>query len=156
MSRPSGRSTHHPGAVPRALSMLVALGINQACLRLMAGIAMPRRAKSPVSQASRVGSTSGVSPQAAAMASRVRSSGVGPRPPVSSTRSLRASPSRMASVTATRSSGNAANRMTATPIAVRSRARSPEFVSRVDPLVSSVPTARIDALTSVRGVMTGR
>ncbi len=39
---------------------------------------------------------------------------------------------------------------------VRSRARSPEFVSRVPPVVSSVPTARTVALASVRCVISGR
>ena len=154
--RPSGRSTHQPGAVPRPLPIDVALGINQACLRLMAGMGTPRRAKSPASHASRSGSTVGVSPQAPAMASRVRSSGVGPSPPVTTTRSVRARPSVIAAVTASRSSGRATMRSIDTPQSVRSRARSPEFVSRVPPVVSSVPTARTVALASVRCVISGR
>ena len=50
---------------------------------------MSRRAHSSRSQRSRSGSTTGVSPQTRAIASRVRSSGVGPSPPVLTTRSAR-------------------------------------------------------------------
>ena len=80
MTRPSGRSTNQPGAVPFGLGSAVADGISQACLRLSSGNGIPRRDHSSRSQASRSGSTSGVSPHAAAIASRVRSSGVGPEP----------------------------------------------------------------------------
>ena len=86
---PSGRLTHQPGAVPFAFGSASADGMSQACLRLISGNGMPRRDQSPRSQASRSGSTAGVSPATAAIASRVRSSGVGPRPPVEMTRSAR-------------------------------------------------------------------
>ena len=102
-----GRSTHQPGAVPFAFGRASADGISQACLRLISGIGMPRRDQRPRSHASRSGSTTGVSPSAAAIASRVRSSGVGPRPPVETTRSARSSAAAKASVTASRSSGSA-------------------------------------------------
>ena len=89
------------------------------------------------------GRPSGVSPQTAAMASRVRSSGVGPRPPVETTRS-RARPARRRTprVTSSSRSGTAVSRTTSTPCAVRARASSPAFVSRVSPTVSSLPMLR--------------
>ena len=79
------------------------------------GQRIPRRSKRPRSQASRSGSIAGTSPTAAATASRVRSSGVGPRPPVATTRSAAARASPNAPVTSARSSGSATIRRTATP-----------------------------------------
>ncbi len=91
-------------------------------------------------------STAGTSPMAAATASRVRSSGVGPRPPVDTTRSTAASASRKAAVTSARSSGTATMRRTLTPWSESARASSPPFVSRVSPAVSSLPTASSSAV----------
>ncbi len=88
-TRPSGRRTNQPGAVPFGLGRALAEGMSQACLRLISGKGSPRRAHRSRSHVSSSGSTAGVSPQAAASASRVRSSGVGPRPPVETTRSTR-------------------------------------------------------------------
>ena len=139
MTRPSGRLTNQPGAVPFGFGMASADGIRQACLRLSSGKGMPRRLHSSRSHASRSGSTAGASPQAAAIASRVRSSGVGPSPPVETTRSARPRPAVNASVTAARSSGRAVSRPTRTPSPVSERASSPAFVSRVSPTVSSLP-----------------
>ena len=90
-TRPSGASTSQPGAVPFGLGSASADGIRQACLRLTSGKAIPRRSKRSRSHASISGSTVGSSPTSAATASRVRSSGVGPRPPVVTTRSARPS-----------------------------------------------------------------
>ena len=81
--------TNQPGAVPFGLGSASADGISQACLRLISGKGRSRRRQSSRSHASSSASTSGVSPRAAAIASRVRSSGVGPRPPVETTRSAR-------------------------------------------------------------------
>src|SRR5512140_3531125 len=148
--RPSGRSTHQPGAVPRSLGIEVAEGISHACLRLALGKGTPRRSKSARSHASRSASTVGCSPTAAAMASRVRSSGVGPRPPVRTTRSDRSSAPSIADRRAGSSSGIDVVRRTTTPASVRPRARSPAFVSRVSPVVSSEPTDRTSAVCSAR------
>ena len=82
----------------------------------------------------------GVSSSTAAIDSRVRSSGVGPRPPVEITRSDRRSASANASRTTSSRSGTAVSRPTRTPARVRSRARSPAFVSRVSPVVTTPPT----------------
>ena len=87
-----------------------------------AGTGISRRAHRPRNQASSSGSTTGSSPSTAAMASRVRSSGVGPRPPVETTRSTRESAVDRASVTTSRRSGSALMRPTVTP-AVGQRSR---------------------------------
>ncbi len=75
-------STHHPGAVPWGLTRAVQEGISVACLMLLCGISIPRRAKKFIRACFNCGSTVIFSPKSAAMASRVRSSCVGPRPPV--------------------------------------------------------------------------
>ena len=150
MTRPSGRPTNQPGAVPFGLGNETADPISQACLRLSSGKGMSRRRHSSRSHASRSGSSSGVSSHTAAIASRVRSSGVGPRPPVEMTRSDRSSAAAKASVTATRSSGSAVSRVTRTPRPVSERAISPAFVSRVSPTVSSLPMLSSSAVRSRR------
>ena len=107
-TRPSGAVDPPAGAVPLSFGRAAADGISQACLRFISGMAIPRRAQSSRSHASRPGSTTGVSPATSAIASRVRSSGVGPRPPVETTRSARVEPlPRTRRVTAARSSGSA-------------------------------------------------
>ena len=150
MRRPSGRVTHQPGAVPFAFGSASADGISQACFRLISGMAMPRLDQRPRSHDSSSGSTTGVSPVTAAIASRVRSSGVGPRPPVETTRSARSRASAKAWLTASRSSGSAWILVTVIPSAVRLRASSPAFVSRVSPTVNSLPMLRSSADNSGR------
>ena len=87
-------SIHCPGAVPLGLSSSVAPSMTNPCRRLMSGICMPRRAnlarmRSIVAWSSRM-----PRPSTRATASRVRSSSVGPSPPVSTSRSLRDNASR--------------------------------------------------------------
>ncbi len=89
---PWATRTSHPGAVPCGFGMASAEGMSQACLRLRSGIGAPRPANQSARSRSSLASTPGVSPRAAAIASRVRSSSVGPRPPVVTTRSLRPMP----------------------------------------------------------------
>ena len=88
---PSAFSTHQPGAVPRGLGRIVPEGMIVACLMLRAGMSLPRPAKKARSVAAAPGSTRASSPTARAMASRVMSSSVGPRPPVQMTTSERSS-----------------------------------------------------------------
>ena len=115
---PSGRLTNQPGALPFGFGSGSLDGMRQACLRLISGNGRPRRSQRPRSQASRSGSTSGVSPSAAAIDSRVRSSGVGPSPPVLSTRSARRKAVVKASVTTSSRSGRATILPTVTPSSV--------------------------------------
>ena len=149
-TRPSGARTSQPGAVPFGFGSASADGIRQACLRLTSGKAIPRRSNRSRSHASISGSIVGSSPTSAAIASRVRSSGVGPSPPVVTTRSARPSAASSAPRTTSRSSGSACSRRTCTPRAVRSRASSPAFVSRVSPTVISLPTLSSSAVKSRR------
>ena len=83
--------TSQPGAVPSGFGSARAEGMSQACFVLRSGMVRPRPANHARRSASSTASTAGVSPSAAAIASRVRSSSVGPRPPVATTSSLRAS-----------------------------------------------------------------
>ena len=138
-TRPSALETNQPGAVPFGFGIGSADGIRQACLRLSSGNGMSRRAHRSRSQRSSSGSTTGVSPQTLAIASRVRSSGVGPSPPVLTTRSARSRPVANASATISSRSGSAVIRPTVTPASVRERASSAALVSRVSPTVSSEP-----------------
>ena len=117
---------------------------------------MPRRSNRPLIQRSMSASTATVSPQTSAIASRVRSSGVGPSPPVVITRSACASASRSAPATTSRRSGRAEIRSTSTPSAVSSRAISPELVSWVSPTSSSAPTASSSAPSIRRSSVTRR
>ena len=147
-TRPSGRSTHQPGAVPRSLGTAVDEGISHACLRFVSGKPIPRRSKRWRSHCSSFGSTRGRSPTTAAIASRVRSSGVGPRPPVVTTRSAAESASPNAALTVSSLSGSASIQATSTPTSASDRARSPLLVSRVSPAVISLPTASRTAVWS--------
>jgi hypothetical protein len=150
-TRPSGRVTNQPGAVPFGFGSAVADGMSHACFRLISGNRRLRRAQSSRSQRSIPASTAGSSPHAAAIDSRVRSSGVGPRPPVETTRSTRPRASAYARLTVARSSRSAVIRTTCTPSAVSDRASSPAFVSRVSPTVSSVPMLSTSAVRRRRG-----
>ena len=53
MTRPSGRETNQPGAVPFGLASASDDGIRHACLRFSSGNAIPRRRHSSRSHASR-------------------------------------------------------------------------------------------------------
>ena len=75
-------STHQPGAVPRGLGMAVAEGMSIVCLRLRSAKATPRAVKKARRRCSASVSTNISSPRTCVIASRVRSSSVGPRPPV--------------------------------------------------------------------------
>ena len=137
--------TNQPGAVPTGLGRALALGISHACLRLISGMARPRDSYRPRRCASCAGSSVGVSFRAAAMASRVRSSSVGPRPPPRMTRSARSRAVPMASVRRGRLSPSTVLRCRVTPRAPSSRARNAALLSTISPNSSSVPTLIISA-----------
>ena len=65
---------------------------------------------------------------------------------------LRSRPARKAASTSSRRSGSAVSRPTRTPDSVSDRASSPALVSRVSPIVSSVPIERISAVRIGRSV----
>ena len=150
-TRPSGTATTQPGAVPFGLGRAVARRDEPRLLEIDSGNGSPRRAHSARSQRSRTGSTTGVSPQTGAMASRVRSSGVGPRPPVETTRSdpLQAGRERLGDdLQSIRQRRDPPDRD------ARRRSASgrapPAFVSRVSPTVSSEPMLSSSAVRSRR------
>ena len=146
ISLPVGATrTNQPGAVPTGLARASALGISQACLRFTSGMVRPRLSYRPRRWAICSGSSVGVSPRAAAMASRVRSSSVGPRPPPRITRSARDNANRMASSTRPRLSPNTVLRCKVTPLSASSRARNAALLSTISPSNSSVPTLIISA-----------
>ncbi len=83
-------SIHSPGAVPFGLASTIAPRGTIACRRLISGICQPRAAnRRRIASVIDVDLRTAAAPGAAATTSRVRSSSVGPRPPVNTTRSAR-------------------------------------------------------------------
>ena len=74
--------TSQPGAVPREFGTATADGIKDACFMLVKGICCPRFLNKSFKVRNCFSSTVILSPQYPAMASLVRSSDVGPIPPV--------------------------------------------------------------------------
>ena len=112
-TRPSGRSTNQPGAVPFGFGSAAADGISQACLRFISGNGIPRRRPELAQPGLESGSTAASrrSPRRSPRGSGRRASGRGRR---SRRRGRPASrPVANASVTAPRSSGRAVIRPTA-------------------------------------------
>ena len=71
-----------PGAVPTGLAMISAPSGRMACLRLLTGMRAPERSNRAISAASVAVSFTRGAPKVSASVSAVRSSSVGPRPPV--------------------------------------------------------------------------
>jgi uncharacterized protein len=105
-----------------------------------------------VKRARRSAATSGTSscgtPNAAAIASRVRSSSVPPSPPVTSRKSTRGASLRTNSATASISSGSAAVIRTATPSGASRFASHEAFVFGTSPETSSFPIVTIEAVAA--------
>ena len=87
-----------PGAVPARWGMMVAPAGTSAWRSLLADMARPRAWKNPAMTSTIVWSRTSSTPMTSAMASRVMSSWVGPRPPQTMIPSLRARAVRKASV----------------------------------------------------------
>ena len=109
-----------PGAVPSGLGMIRLPRGNIACRRLLAGIGALRRANRDSTAARAAASSSSGAPPRAASTSRVRSSAVGPRPPVARTKSARPVAMRNASMPASRVSGAVVWKATGIPIVASS------------------------------------
>ena len=138
-------SAHQPGAVPRGLGSTVTEGMTPACFLLVSGISCPRPRKFSSIAAMRSGSSVMVSPNVSAMASRVRSSFVGPRPPVQMMRSERSRHRCSISTISPISSPMMVTVCRSMPSAGSRAAMWAELVSTVSPIRSSVPKARISA-----------
>ena len=143
--RPSA-STRWPGAVPRGLRRTAAPSITSACFSLTGAITRPKRANRAFSSSMSAGSRRRGRPSAAAAASRVRSSSVGPRPPVEITISARASALRKADSRSDASSATVTRAPVSMPTSSSFAVRYSAFVSERSGVSSSVPTARISAL----------
>jgi hypothetical protein len=157
--RPSATGTTSPGAVPTGSSTVAPAG-TRACLATPAAVAAgsarhPRRAISaatiPPMRSSRAGSTADGRPWASPTTCAVRSSAVGPRPPVVTTRSA-PPPARKASADR-RSSGRSPTVTTAATSTPRVRSCSAShgpFRSGTRPVRTSVPVTTMPARTATR------
>ena len=149
MTPPSGRSTHQPGAVPFGFGRAIADGQQPGLLEVHLGEGHPapgpQRAQPRLQLRVDDRRPRRRPPRSPPGSGRP---GVGPSPPVETTRSAR--PSAAGQRVADRRRARRARawiRPTATPMPVRLRARSPAFVSRVSPTVSSVPMLSSSAVT---------
>src|ERR1700694_5830511 len=138
---------HWPGAVPSGFGNTAALVRMSACLALLADIFMPRLANRSSSFAMSSGSRCSFKPSASATASRVRSSSVGPRPPVKMMMSERRMASLAAAVNPSVSSPTMHLKRTSTPRSFNFSVRYNELVSRRWGVSNSDPTAMISAFT---------
>ena len=146
--RPSS-SSHRPGAVPRGFSRTSAPSGTMAWRRLTAGISRLKlrnrasmwRTTSSLRRSLRL--------RRSATVSRVRSSSVGPRPPLAITTGTRWSASRKASARSSRLSPTMVLRRTSMPSLFNSSVRKREFVSIRSGVSSSEPTAMISAFMTV-------
>jgi len=143
-------SRYSPGAVPWGLGSTRAPRGTIACRNTRAGISLPRAAKRARIASSTSGLGSNGNPSNPAASSRVTSSVVGPRPPVTKSRSQRptASPrtSRMAGP-----SGTAVCRATRRPHVARRSEIAAGWELTTSPSSNSVPVLRISTVTRKRG-----
>ena len=135
-----------PGAVPGICSMNAAPTGLVAWRRLFMGMRRPRPENIPMMRSSISSSASSGTPITAAMASRVRSSCVGPRPPQQMTASLRSSASVRHDTMRSRLSPTLVWKNVSMPDSASCSPIHDELVSVICPSRSSVPMAT----TSVR------
>ena len=141
-------SIHKPGAVPPGLSSGSAPSGTIACRTFTSGISRPKLRKRPW-MARRISSLRcSLRPSRSATASRVRSSSVGPSPPLEITSGTRSSASRNAALNSSRSSPTIVLRTTSMPRRFSSSVRKRELVSSRSGVSSSEPTAMISAFIS--------
>ena len=139
--RPRSFSSQIPGADPWRLVRMVAPSGITACCRFDTGNGPghPREAHSASSWSTTDSSRRIARPKSAAIDGLVRSSDVGPSPPVVITPSARSSASPTTAAMATASSPTDVRRAMVIPTAASSRARCAPFVSIVNPSSSSSP-----------------
>ena len=151
--RPAASSSQMPGAEPCAFASTIAPSGIIACSRFVAGSSpgQPRAFQRWRSDSSIAWSRRIARPKWAASAGLVRSSAVGPSPPLVITAPVRCIPSATAETMAAASSPTAQRRTTWTPTSAASRAKNAEFVSTVKPSSSSSPTVTSSTSTVVSG-----
>ncbi len=155
-TRQSPTSAATPPAVPTGLSSRSAPSGVPACLRFASGIVLPRLAQICRIRSIQASLKTTGRPTTAARASRVKSSGVGPMPPLTSNRSLPWASRLMAASMAISSSDTLACSTTRTPAAASSCANQAVFVSTVSPLTISSPTLRTRATGALRADIASR
>ena len=137
-TRPS-RSTHQPGAEPMGLGSASADGIAQRLAQVGLGHRAEGREALPQLRLEQRGPATSASPSASARPSRVRSSWVGPRPPVATTSGARRAPRRRHAAIAARSSGSVRMPRSGIPRRASDDPRKAALVSTVSPASSSEP-----------------
>src|SRR5579859_816548 len=142
-------SIHRPGAVPRGFSRTSAPSGTMAWRRFTAG--MSRLKLRNLASIARTTSSFRCRrrPRSSATVSRVRSSSVGPRPPLAITTGTRFSASRNASASSSRLSPTIVFRKTSMPSLFNSSVMKSELVSTRSGVRSSDPTAMISAFMGI-------
>ena len=138
-------STHHPGAVPFGLLIAVAEGISQDCLIFVSGMSEFLAAKKFLRIFNWFSFTEGFSFTKLAIASLVKSSFVGPSPPVVKTNDDFSQALRKASLYSSKSSPTIVIFLTCNPTLGKRKLKNEELVSCVSPISNSVPDAIISA-----------
>ena len=134
-----------PGAVPTRLGSISAPRGNRAWTRFRSAMGRFRRANIARMASSASGSSTSGTPATRASASRVRSSWVGPSPPLIRTRSARPVATLKAATFSSRSSPSVVWKWTGTPTAASPRLNHWLFVSSDCPLTISLPIEMISA-----------
>ena len=137
-----------PGAVPQSLGRGSVPAGNMAWVRLLAAMAHPRRLKCSSMSARLFSSRASSHRIALAIACRVRSSSVGPSPPVMMISSASRQHASIAPRICSSRSLTVTCRTTRTPTRASSRDSHAEFVSTLCPVINSCPTLTIAAFTT--------
>src|SRR5665213_2550165 len=145
MKMRSAASIQRPGAVPRSLSRTIAPSGTFACRLFTSDIARPSWRKRASILLITAGSRDIFLPSRSATASRVRSSSVGPRPPLAIINSTRFAASSKAARSGARSSPTTVLRVTSIPRRFSCAVMNRELVSTRSGVSSSDPTAMISA-----------
>ena len=140
-------SSMQPGAVPTGLGSTSAPSGTSACLALLGAISRLSRAKNSSIRRSEGSCTTSLRPKVCASTSTVRSSRVGPRPPETSTISLRSAARRNASRMSAGSSFTEAWKRVSTSMPSSFSERNDLLESTISPRSSSSPIVSTSALT---------
>src|SRR5579883_3464632 len=140
--------SHWPGALPLGLGSTTAPSITSACWWLFGVIVEPRAAKRSSSFLRSSGSRRSPTPRASATAWRVRSSSVGPSPPIKTMMSVRCKAFLATETRRSRLSPTMVWSTTSTPSRFRRTVRNRELVSWRKGVSNSEPMAMISAFTA--------
>ena len=139
ITSPGSPASQMPGAVPHRLGRTAAPRGTSAWHRFRSAIVRPRRAQRSVSSRQISSRNSSGAAKSSATATLVRSSFVGPNPPVVMTRRVRPSACATASRTASGASGTEVRRVIRKPAPESAWPRKAELESTMKPRSSSLP-----------------